>query len=122
MQPLVDLLFGKRVLGGSSGTGGKYYHKYGPDRSGHVKSSDMELSSSRNNMSRRKKDDFEDGLGTLDAKGSEESILRQGQHCGRVTHVQTGGSAKNPFSGGIVRTDVFAVSYDTDSEHGRTTH
>lgn len=122
MQPLVDLLFGKRILGGSSGTGGKYYHKYGPDRSGQMKSSDMELSSSRNNMSRRKKADFEDGLGTLDAKGSEESILRQGQDAGRVTHVQTGGDTKDPFNGGIVRTDQFTVSYDTDSEHGRTTH
>jgi hypothetical protein len=69
MQPLIDLLFGKRVLGGSSGTGGKHYHKYGPDWSGHMNPSDIELSS-RNNMSRRKKDDIEDGLGRLDAHGS----------------------------------------------------
>jgi len=115
MQPLVELLFGKRVLGGSSGPSGKYYHKYGPDRSGNVKS-DMELSSSRNNA-RRKNADYEDGLRTLDTKGSEETILRQGQDQGQA-QVQMG--SKNPYSGGIIRTDVFAVSYETDSELERT--
>ena len=112
MQPLVEILFGKRVLGGSSGTGGKYYHKYGPDRSGNPKS-DMELSSSRNNKARRKTADYEDGLRTLDTKGSEETILRQGQDQGQA-QAQMG--SKNPYNGGIVRTDVFAVSYETDSE------
>lgn len=109
MQPLVDMVFGKRALNGSSAQG-KGYHKYGPDRSGNIKS-DVELSSSRGLRSKRKDTGYEDALRTLDTKDSQETILRQGQDPGENT--------KPRYTGGIVRTDVFAVSYETDSDSQR---
>jgi hypothetical protein len=115
MQPIVDIIFGKRALNGSSGTGGKGYHKYGPDRSGNLKS-DVELSSSRGMRRKRDNTDYDDGLGTIHAKDSHETILRQGQDQREVTV-----GSKNPYNGGgIVRTDVFTVNYETDSDGRRT--
>jgi len=112
MQPLVEMIFGTRFLNGSSAQG-KGYHKYGPDRSGNPKS-DIELSSSRGTRRKRGDTDYEDAMRTLDTKDSQETILRQGQD----RHDQEEGrmASKSPYGGGIVRTDVFAVSYETDNE------
>jgi hypothetical protein len=107
MQPLVEVLFGKSALSGSSAQA-KGYQKYGPDRSGNMKS-DIELSSSRAHRRKRGDTSYEDALRSLDAKDSQETILRQGQ-CEDETTVAT----KPSYSGGIVRTDVFAVTYETE--------
>ncbi|KAB5522977.1 integral membrane protein [Coniochaeta sp. 2T2.1] len=115
MQPLVEIIFGKRALNGSSA---QKYHKYGPDRSGNLKS-EHELESSRGMHRNRGDAHYEDGLRTLDTKDSQETILRQGQDREETTRVATKNS-KKPYGGGIVRTDVFAVSYETDSELRRS--
>jgi hypothetical protein len=109
MQPLVELLFGTRALSGSSGRANGY-QKYGRDRSGDIKS-DMELSSPGGNRVRKDGAGWEDmdTLRTLDTKDSQETILRQGQ-------VQTNEATRGLHKGGIVRTDIFAVSYETDSD------
>jgi hypothetical protein len=112
MQPLVDMIFGNRALNGSSAQG-KGYQKYGPDRSGNL-NSDLELSSSGQMRRKRGDTNCEDALRTLDTKESQETILRQGQDLGGTT-VDT----KPRHDGGIVRTDVFVVSYETDSDTQR---
>lgn len=113
MQPLVDLIFGRRALNGSSAQA-KGYQKYGQDRSGNMKS-DLELSSSRGTRRQKGDANYEDALRTLDTKDSQETILRQGQDPG-----ETRVSTRARHNGGIIRTDDFGVSYETDSDSRRT--
>ncbi|KAK2770912.1 integral membrane protein [Colletotrichum kahawae] len=105
LQPLGELLFGKRMF--SSG-GGKYtYENYGSGPSGpsgHMRSDNIELSRSREARKRamRQADEisFDDTTTTTAvAKGSQESILNQ-----------------HNFNGKIVRTDVFSVSVQQTKE------
>jgi hypothetical protein len=115
MQPLVDLLFGKRALNGSS------YQKYSDQRSGPMKS-DIELSSSRNKRSRAARgngshlddaDSYENTMHAVDAKGSQETILRQGQD---DVKIDSHPSNQPTYGRGIVRTDVFTVKYENAPE------
>ncbi|KAI8244546.1 hypothetical protein K4K57_002231 [Colletotrichum sp. SAR 10_99] len=105
LQPLGELLFGKRMF--SSG-GGKYtYENYGSGPSGpsgHMRSDNIELSRSREARKRamRQADEisFDDTTTTTAvAKGSQESILNQ-----------------HNFNGKIMRTDVFTVSVQQNKE------
>lgn len=105
----MDVLLGKRFLNGSSAQQGGGYQKYGPDRSGNPKS-DVELSSRGVRRTRGDMAGYEDGMRTLDTKDSQETILRQGQD-------PPESGAVDPFKGGgIVRTDVFTVKYENDSD------
>lgn len=113
----MDIILGKRALGGSSAQSGRGYQKYGADdRSGNL-TSGVELSSRGMRRKRAAEDDaaLEDGvMRTLDTKDSQETILRQGQD------PREGVSGIDPYkTGGIVRTLVFTVKYETDSD-GRT--
>lgn len=111
MQPLIELFFGKRALDGSSAQG-KAYHNYGSDRGGN-RNSDGELSSSRGGRQKKRDTAYDGTLGTLNTKDSQETILRQGQH---QYQEESRRPNKSPYGGGIIRTDVFAVSYNTDSK------
>lgn len=114
MQPLVDLIFGKRALNGSS------YQKYSDNRSGPMKS-DIELSQSRkrnrtvrgNGSHVDDNDSYENTLHTVGAKGSQETILRQGQDDVKIDPQP---SSQPAYGRGIVRTDVFTVRYENAPE------
>ncbi|WYZ35502.1 hypothetical protein EsH8_X_000149 [Colletotrichum jinshuiense] len=100
LQPLGELMFGKRIF--SSGGGRYTYENYGSGPSGQMRS-DIEMSRSREARKRaaRIQHDvdaisFDDTTTTtVAAKGSQESIL-----------------AQHNVTGKIVRTDVFSVSIE----------
>ncbi|KAK1856563.1 integral membrane protein [Colletotrichum chrysophilum] len=97
LQPLGELIFGKRLF--SSGGGRRTYENYGLGPSGQMRSENIELSRGHKRTPRQQDtvsfDDLDTTTTTAVAKGSQESIL--GQH---------------DFSGKIMRTDAFTVSIE----------
>ncbi|EQB57925.1 integral membrane protein [Colletotrichum gloeosporioides Cg-14] len=97
LQPLSELIFGKRLF--SSGGGRRTYENYGSGPSGQMRSENIELSRGHKRTPRQQDtvsfDDLDTTTTTAVAKGSQESIL--GQHS---------------FSGKIMRTDAFTVSVE----------
>ncbi|KAG9253062.1 uncharacterized protein F5Z01DRAFT_172050 [Emericellopsis atlantica] len=114
LQPLVDLLFGRRTLNGSSG-----YQNYGSSSHGRMKS-DMELDDSR-----RDRSENQSHMGTKHTVGSrirdadvdsQESILRDDDvNTNRRGH----GWRKKERDGRIVRTDVVTITYDQGDDDSR---
>lgn len=103
LQPLGELLFSKRML--SSGAG-RTYENYGSGPSGKIRSENIELSNSveaRKRTQRQAYDISLDGsdtpITTVIAKGSQESILGQHNHDGK-----------------ILRTDIFSVSVEQNNK------
>ncbi|KAL0931850.1 uncharacterized protein CTRU02_212803 [Colletotrichum truncatum] len=97
LQPLSDLVFGKRIFG--SGNGRRTYENYGSGPGGQLKSEPIELSRSHKPRRRTQRqvdeisiDDADTMATTAVAKGSQESILEQ-----------------HNFKEKIVRTDVFSI-------------
>lgn len=111
LQPLVDLLFGRRTLNGSSG-----YQNYGSSNNGHLKggieldksarghrSGNQSHVSTKHTASSRIHDSEVD---------SQESILRDDDVKG---HSRGHGSRGMENDGRIVRTDVVTVTYDQEN-------
>lgn len=97
LQPLGELLFGKRIF--SSGGGRNTYENYGSGPSGRTRD-EIEMSRSRDlgKRAQRQADEIsldETTTTTAAAKGSQESILDQHQ-----------------FKGKIMRTQAFTVSVE----------
>ncbi|TDZ38416.1 hypothetical protein CTRI78_v010852 [Colletotrichum trifolii] len=101
LQPLGELIFGKRIF--SSGGGRYTYEHYGSGPSKRMRSENVELSQSQaasKRLQRRAEEDvvsFDDATTTtVAAKGSQESILGQPSPVGK-----------------IMRTDVFSISVES---------
>lgn len=134
LQPLVDLIFGRRALSGSSG-----YKKYGNSSSNQQYRSDIEMHkgashgrsgnqshvSTKNTVTsivdRTEVDSQESILRDEGANGVPSSKSGRPQHHRNYSHSQATAGRKqlepqNPSQ--IVRTDVVTVTYDSDSPGG----
>lgn len=106
MQPLLDLILGRRSLT-SNASDRRQYQKHSSERSGHLQSSDIEMSRRRNI---KKAKQFEENL-TLttrqEKEGSQESILASQS----TTH-----PLPRQLSGGIIKTNEVTVAYDVERD------
>lgn len=130
LQPLVDLIFGRRTLTGSKG-----YKNYGSSKDGsaHLRSHDIELekkggsnalsSKGRTDVSRIHAGDFDDDLmQTRVETGSQDSILQRGSSENDVklpmqtnaelkAHSKPQKATSRPYEGVIMKTNEVTVSY-----------
>lgn len=121
LQPLVDLIFGRRTFGSSNGYNSNGYKQYGSSRSGrHLRSNDIELEKGANGASARRgttshvsSKHADPSLGRTEID-SQESILRMEDLKPGTQMPRANGPGSR-----IVRTDVVTVTYDTDSVDGR---
>lgn len=115
LQPLVDFLFGRRTMAGSSG-----YRNYGNSKSGQLKS-DIEMGKGNrsgpggNHSIVTTKHTISSSRGGDVEVDSQDSIL--GDDYKKTSN--NGGNERMTSDGRIVRTDVVTVTYDTDSIDGR---
>ncbi|KAI6778592.1 uncharacterized protein J7T54_003371 [Emericellopsis cladophorae] len=116
LQPLVDLLFGRRTLNGSSG-----YQNYGSSGRGRMKG-DMELDDNGRNRSKNQSHVGTKHTVHVDSRirdtdvGSQESILRDDDV---DTNRQGHGWRKKERNGRIVRTDVVTITYNQGDDSRR---
>lgn len=114
LQPLVDLIFGRRALNSSENNG---YSRFPASRLG-WKKRDTELGLGTGKRGERHKGTSVDDLVEV---GSQDTILRTLDYVKLADHHHDGkpGQDMSPANR-ILRTDVVTITYDNKSENGET--